>query len=88
MNSHQHAQQQLNQLLKNSDFLQSILNSQRIAVAESISILIATLVEHDPKLATPIGEALNKIEFGGRVSPSVDGDRSLLVRSVRAQLQQ
>lgn len=81
------AQQQLNELLKKSDYLNSILDSQRIAVAESFSILIATLVKHAPELAVPIGEALNEIEFGGWISPSVDGDRSLLVRAVRAQLQ-
>ena len=81
------AQQQLNDFLKKSDYLNSILDSQRIAVAESFSILIAVLVKHDPNLLNPIGDALNEIEFGGRISPSVDGDRSLLVRAVRAQLQ-
>ncbi|WP_428719123.1 hypothetical protein [Undibacterium curvum] len=81
------AQQQLNDLLKKSDYLNSILDSQRIAIADSFAILVSTLVHHDPGLAIPVREALNKIEFGGFISPSVDGDRSLLVRAVRAQLQ-
>lgn len=81
------AQQQLNELLKQSHYLSSILDAQRIAVAQSFSIIIEALVRHDPTLAEPIGEALNNIEAGTYVSPSVDGERSLLVRSVRAQLQ-
>ena len=82
------AQQQLNELLKKSDYLNSIIDSHRIATAETIAILINALVKHDPTLNEVIASALNKVASNTWKNPSVDGDRSLLARSIRAQLQQ
>lgn len=81
------AQQQLNDLLKKSDYLNSIIDSHRVATAESIAILINALVNYDPAIAPAIGEALNQIEARTFRSPSVDGDRSLLARAIRGSLQ-
>lgn len=81
------AQQQLNALLKKSDYLNSIINSHRMATAQAIAILIKALVKHDPSIRTAIGEALNEIGGKAWISASVDGDRSLLARSLRAELQ-
>ena len=77
------AQQQLNELLKKSDYLNSIIDSHRVATAETIAILISTLVKHDPKLNTVIAGALTQIASCTWKDASVDGDRSLLARSIR-----
>ena len=82
------AQQQLNELLKKSDYLNSIIDSHRIATAQSIAILIKAVVKHDPSLEAVVANALNEIVSKTFASASVDGDRSLLARSIREQLQQ
>ena len=82
------AQQQLNEFLKKSDYLNSIIDSHRLATSQSIAILLKAMLKHDPSLFLPVCEALAEIETKSWISPSVDGDRSLLVRSIRAQLRQ
>ena len=82
------AQQQLNELLKQSDYLNSIIDSHRVATAQAIAILVKAIVKHDPSFGTVVCDALNEIDSKTFASVSVDGDRALLARSIRGQLQQ
>lgn len=81
------AQQQLNELLKKSDYLNSIIDSHRIATSQAISILIKALIKHDQTLGVVVLDAINQIESKTHKSASVDGDRSLIARAIRAELQ-
>ncbi|MFZ3001407.1 MAG: hypothetical protein WA071_13850 [Undibacterium umbellatum] len=86
-NKDQHqAQQQLNELLKNSHYLSNILDSQRMALSQTLAIFLAALARHDPSLAAPMCAALAEIEAKTWESPSVDGDRSLFARAIRSEL--
>lgn len=82
------AQIQFNELLKHSDYLNSIIDSHRIATAQAIATLMKSLMKHDPGLAQVILEAVEQIEAKTFKSPSVDGDRSLIARAIRAELKQ
>lgn len=84
---HHQAQQQFNELLKKSDYLNSMIDSHRLATSQSIAILIKALIKHDPSLGTVVLEALNQIETKAHKSPSIDGDRSLIARAIRVDLQ-
>ena len=80
------AQQLLNDLLKKSDYLKSIIDSHRVATAETIAFLINAMVKHDPTLSTVVAAALSHISSNTLCNPSVAGDRSLLASSIRAQI--
>jgi F0F1-type ATP synthase delta subunit len=81
------AQQQLNELLKKSDYLNSIIDSQRVAASQAIALIMKALIKHDPSLGKVMLDAVVEIESKTHKSPSVDGDRSLIARAIRAELQ-
>jgi hypothetical protein len=80
------AQQQLNEFLKKSDFLNSMLDSQRVASSQAIAIIMKALIKHDPSLGEVVLNAVSKIEEKTFTSASIDGDRSLIARAIRAEL--
>ncbi|MFZ6767491.1 hypothetical protein ACO0LM_10430 [Undibacterium sp. Di26W] len=82
-----HEMQRLfNDLIKKSDYLNSTIDSFRLATSQSIAILLKALLKHDPSLFVIVCEALAEIETKTWISPSIDGDRSLLARSLRKQI--
>ncbi|MFZ6871141.1 hypothetical protein ACO0LF_03640 [Undibacterium sp. Di27W] len=80
------AQQQLNEFLKKSDYLNSMLTSHRLATSQAFAIVLKALIKHDPTLAPVILAAVGQIEAKAFKSPSVDGDRALIARAIREEL--
>ena len=76
----------LNDFIKRSHYINSLLDSQRMASAQAIAIVINALAKHDPSLGPVLLEAVSEIELQTFTSPSIDGDRSLIARAIRAEL--
>jgi hypothetical protein len=81
------AKVQLEKLLKTSDYFNSVITSHRTATAQAMAIMFKALLKHDPTLVEPIAAAINEIDTKTYRSPSVDGDRSLIARELRAEMQ-
>lgn len=74
--------QQFEQMLKTSDFLNSALQSQRIATAEAIAITVKYLVKEDVEQARIITAIIQDLtQPTGR--PSLDGDRNRIAEALR-----
>lgn len=78
----------VNNFIKRSHYISSVLDSQRIASAQAMAIIMKALTKHDPSLGPIFLEAVNEIESKTFVSPSIDGDRSLIARAIREELRQ
>lgn len=86
-NKDQHqAQQQLNELLKNSHYLSSVLDSQRMALAQAIAIITRVITAQNATLTPLFLEAVSEIGAKTFISPSVDGDRALIARAMLEEL--
>lgn len=74
--------QQFEQMLKTSDFLNSALQSQRIATAEAIAITVKYLVKEDVEQARVITGIIQElVQPTGRASQ--DGDRNRIAEALR-----
>jgi hypothetical protein len=87
MSNTPNAQQQLEQLLKHSHYINSIITSHRTATAQAMAIMFKALTKHDPALSEVIAAAITEIEQKTNTSPSLDGDRALIARELRAEMQ-
>lgn len=78
---------QFDQLLKNSDYFHSCLQSHREAVAQTISVLCEELVHAHPETVPTMIRALERIGDAHKAAPSVAGDLSLIAREIRQDMQ-
>lgn len=78
----------LNNFIKNSHHINGMLDNQRIAIAQAFAIIIKALAQHDAALGPVLLDAVSEIESKTFTSPSLDGERSLIARAMRAELVQ
>lgn len=78
----------LNNFIKNSHHINGMLDNQRIAIAEAFAIIIKSLAKHDASLGLVLLDAVSEIEAKTFTSASLDGERSLIARAIRAELVQ
>ncbi|MFZ6724688.1 hypothetical protein ACO0K2_04265 [Undibacterium sp. MH2W] len=76
----------LNNFIKNSRHINGMLDNQRIAIAQAFGIIIRALVKHDSSLIPVLLSAMTEIESKTFTSASLDGERSLVARAIRAEL--
>lgn len=81
------SQRQFDQLLKNSDYFHSCLQSHRQAVALTFAILCEELAATHPETVPALIRAFDRIGAGHNAGPSVAGDLSLLAREMRQEMQ-
>lgn len=78
---------QLNDLLKKSDYLNSLMNTHREATGEAIAVLIKAIAINNPEMQNAVAIAMQEISSPtGR--PSVDGERARLMQIIRENLQE
>jgi hypothetical protein len=78
---------QLNDLLKKSDYLNSLVNTHREATGEAIAVLIKAIAINNPEMQNAVAIAMHEVSAPtGR--PSVDGERARLMQIVRENLQE
>ncbi len=78
---------QLNDLLKKSDYLNSLMNTHREATGEAIAVLIKAIAINNPEMHNAVAKAMLEVSTPtGR--PSVDGERARLMQIVRENLQE
>jgi hypothetical protein len=82
MNKHQ-----FEELLKQSDYLNSVLESHRIATAETIALLIKHLAADDANRAQVITSLLSDLNQPTN-RPSIDGSRHRLAVAIRRAVAQ
>jgi hypothetical protein len=78
----------LNNFIKKSHHINGMLDNQRMAIAQAFAIIIKALAQHDAALGPVLLDAVSEIESKTFTSPSLDGERSLIARAMRAELVQ
>jgi hypothetical protein len=78
----------LNTFIKNSHHINGMLDNQRIAIAQAFAIIIKAMAQHDAALGPVLLDAVREIESKTFTSASLDGERSLIARAMRAEFVQ